>query len=135
MSASRTEQNGTKQEKENNSEREGGETYEEEGNEAEEDRAEVEDRHPVGAEDVEADVTLPIDVGVVDEGLALDFGRVVRVGRRDGDLELECRARVETIARRHVNEEHHQVVGIREVHFTTGNVVDLGHICISEGGG
>lgn len=55
--------------------------------EAVDDGVDVEDGLPVLPEDVEADLTLEVDVGVVDARFAVDLGR--GVGVMVGDLESE----------------------------------------------
>ena len=60
----------------------------EEENEAENDWVDPEDGLPVGTQDVEAHITIRVNVGVVDGRVAVDLRRFVRVGERDGDAEL-----------------------------------------------
>ena len=55
--------------------------------EAVDDGVDVEDGLPVLPEDIEADLTLEVDVGVVDARFAVDLGR--GVGVMVGDLESE----------------------------------------------
>lgn len=53
------------------------------------DRADGQHRFPVLAQDVEADVAVQVDVWVVDLGLALDLGGVVRVAGGDTEVKQE----------------------------------------------
>lgn len=52
------------------------------------DRVNIKNRLPVLPEDVETDVTLLVDIGVVDLGVAVHLGRVVGVEGRNGEGEV-----------------------------------------------
>lgn len=60
--------------------------------EAVNDRGDGEDWLPIFPQNVEADVPVEVDVGVVDLGLALDLGRVVGIERFDEEGKLELAA-------------------------------------------
>lgn len=103
--------------------------YAEQMNKAHQDCPEVEHGHPIGTKDVETHVAFEINVGVVHQCLALDFGRVVGVGGRDSDLEFERRTSIEPVGGRHVGDEEHEIVGVRKVDFAACDVADFAHIC------
>ncbi len=64
-------------------------TYEEQKLKPVDDGVDGEDRFPVFSEDVEADVAFLVDVGVVDQGVALDLRGFVRVVRSHLEAEHE----------------------------------------------
>jgi hypothetical protein len=75
---------------------------------------EVEDRLPVFAQDVEADVALEVDVRVVDLLFALDLWRLVREVLADGEGEVELAAFVETLVGRNGECKVENIVRVRE---------------------
>jgi hypothetical protein len=87
---------------------------EEEELQAHDDGVEVEHRLPVLAQDVEADVALEVDVGVVDLLFALDFRRLVGEVLADGEGEVELAAFVETLVGRDGEGEVEDVVRVGE---------------------
>ena len=87
---------------------------EEEELQADNDGVEVEHRLPVFAQDVEADVTLEVNVGVVDLLFALDFRRLVREVLADGEGEVELAAFVQALVGGDSEGEVEDVVGVLE---------------------
>lgn len=75
---------------------------------------EVEDRLPVFAQDVQADVALEIDVRVVDLLFALHFWRLMREVLADGEGEAELAAFVQALVGSDGEDEVEDVVRVRE---------------------
>ncbi|CAH0367235.1 unnamed protein product, partial [Pelagomonas calceolata] len=92
------------------------------------DGVDVEDRLPVLAQDVEADVALEVDVRVEDLRVAVDLRRLVRVHGRDREGEVVGRALPEARVRRHDDVEFRQVVRVGKLdlrHVTTVQFRDV----------
>lgn len=87
---------------------------EEEELQADDDGIEVQHGLPVFAQDVEADVALEVDVGVVDLLFALDFRRLVRKVLADGEGEVELAAFVQTLVGGDGEDEVEDVVRVLE---------------------
>jgi hypothetical protein len=87
---------------------------EEEELQADDDGVQVEDGLPVLAQNVQTDVALEVDVGVVDLLFALDLRRLVREVLADGEGEVELAALVESLVGRDREGEVEDVVGVWE---------------------
>lgn len=87
---------------------------EEEELQADDDGVEVENGLPVFAQDVEADIALEVDVGVVDLLFALDFRRLVGEVLADGEGEVELAAFVQALVGGDGEGEVEDVVGVLE---------------------
>jgi hypothetical protein len=57
----------------------------------------IQDRTPFILEDIQADTTAEVDVGVVDGTLEHDVGRCIRVVRGEGEGKFECEALVRCV--------------------------------------
>ena len=87
---------------------------EEEELQANDDGVEIEDGLPVLAQDVEADVAVEVDVGVVDLLFALYFRRFVGEVLADGEGEIELAALVEALVGCDGEGEVEDIIGVRE---------------------
>lgn len=76
-----------------------------------------EDGFPVFAEDVEANVAVKVDVGMVDRRFAFNFGRIVGIEWFDEECEFESGIFPEPFIGANVYVKVHDIVGIREVDF------------------
>lgn len=102
----------------------------EEENQAHNDVADVEDGLPVSPEDIEANVAIHVDVGVVDGRVAVDRGRLVRVLRRDahGEVVLATAPNGVLLPRQvHVQLKLHDV-GLVHNHLHEGGRVEILHV-------
>ena len=77
--------------------------------------SDVQDRFPVGAEDVEADVAVGVDIRVVNGRVAVHYGRLIRVFVRDAHRKVELGTHPDGVllsTQVHRESKHHDICGV-----------------------
>lgn len=97
-------------------------TYQEECHQTEQYGTKIQYRHPIGTKDVKTYVSFPIDVGMVNKGVAFYLWRIIGIGLWNVDGEFKASTLVQAVAGGYGNVESHEVVLVREVDYYAGNL-------------